>query len=428
MKPSGWTAIVLGEHQASLASPRDATTAPVKAGACNDAVHTLNRAADLIRGTGSGVLMLAGGALLRDVWAGQRGPLADAGWSCTEIQPWTTWSRRDAPRIHVGFLGLIDQDRTPLFRVDDPPPSIARRLAWYHEAMGGPWHMTGGVSGHAIIRNLYRKPGKGQQPYWGTRDRREPTDTRQGAGDLIWRRPPMRGEVEMGWVHAFDLNAARLSAMGVAEVAYDRLSHTGPIVFDPALAGYWEIHARDVTQHKRHVPIFPPEAVHNGLVDVTTPIMSHLLAKGISPEVADSWTAPGRRMFRSLAEAWNAARLHSGSNTWAGSAAELDAVKATYREAAGLFARAGGSIFRPDWYHTWMDRQRVTVIGHVNRITLQHERRPLAIHTDCLWYAATEADPREAAAALGIKLGHGLGMFRVHSSAPAEAFFTRKAA
>ena len=106
----------------------------------------------------------------------------------------------------------------------------------------------------------------------------------------------------------------------------------------------------------------------------------------------------------------------------------LDAVKSTYREAAGLFAHAGGSIDRADWYHTIMDRQRVTVLGHIRRIATAHDRRPLAVHTDCLWYASGLPDWREAAAELGIRIGHDLGTFRHHSTARAADYFKPKGA
>jgi hypothetical protein len=436
MTRAGWSAIVLERGQAHLASGLERSTVAVPSDVLDRPAYVLDRAARLIQGHGAGVLVLDGGAELVAAWgrqavdvdrtgSGRVALVDDDRWHATEVQPWTTWRRVGAPAIHVAFLGALDAARTPLFAAGDPRAAIAARLAWYHDRVGAPFFMTPGVAGHAAIRAAFRKPGKGAQPYWGAKDWRESDDRREGLGDLQWRRAPLRVEVTEGWVHAYDLNAARLSAIGVAEVGWSRLSHTGAIAFDPELAGYWAIHAADVRQHPRHTPLISPSSVHDGLVWPTTPAMQWLLDQGRLPAIADSWTTPGRRMFRTIAEKWNNARIMPYQDGRDGSRHEVPAVKATYREAAGLMARRGGSIYRPDWYHTFMDRQRVTLLGHIERVARNHSRRPLAVHTDCLWYSSGDPDPARAAAHLGIKIGHALGTFRVHSSTPSADYFRR---
>lgn len=432
VKTSGWSVVVAAETFGYLASPTECVRVPLTRGAYERPAYILDRVAALMYGSTGGVLVLDGPGL-RKTWGGLVKPagigrvaLADEpAWTATVLEPWTTWRRKGAPAIHVAFLDEVQDDRAGLMPAGGDLGTMARRLAWYADRIGGAYLMTPGVAGHGAIRAAFRKPGRGQQPYWGARDWRllSDDDAHQGVGDLMWKRAPTRTEVDMGWVHSFDLNAARLSALGVVEVPYGKLEHTGPCAFDATRAGYWQIYAHHVKEHKRHPPLVDTSFAVGGLVEVTTPIMSKLMDRGALPEVVDSWTSEGRRLFRGLAEQWNRARLEAMD---LGRLVELGAVKATYREAAGLFAKRGGSIWRPEWYHTAMDRQRVTVINHVERIAQGAGRRPLAIHTDCLWYASTHADPRQAAGELGIMLGTGLGTFRVHSCTPSRVFFKVK--
>jgi hypothetical protein len=419
MKDGGWSACVLGEFNAYLASAAKRSEAMVTPGVLRDAHHTLDRAARLFKG-GPGVLALLGGRDLLASWAGQRGALDSAGWTCTAVESWTTWRRRDAPAVHVAMLGTIEP--TPLFNPLDDPRTIAVQLAWYADVMGGEYLMTPGVAGHVAIKAAFK--GK-REPYWGLKDIRRDGDERQGSGDLLWRRAPLKTEFAEGYVHGFDLRAARLAALGVVEVAWTKLEPTGQVAYDPDRAGYWLI--PPPPQHKRHPPIVNPDSVHDRLAWVTGPIMADLARRNILPDVIDSWTGVAKRPFRTIAERWDAARLATIEQRGAAMTCAHDAVKATYREAAGLMARPGGSIYRPDWYHATMDRQRVTVLSHAERIAKTHERRPLAIHTDCLWYASTESDPEKAADRLGIKLGHRLGCFDVKSSATTAEFFKAKA-
>jgi len=421
--------MVVGEHTATLASESESLTLPVSEGAYRDARRILTRAAELAHGHPTGVVVLDGGAELAAHWQAQtiyrQGEatrlLDEPEWRASELAPWTTWRRPGAPVLHVAFLGQLDPGRTPLFGSDDPHREIARRLAWFEHVTGGPFVMTPGVAAHMAIRRAFRAHGPGAQPYWGVKDVRVWDDDRNGCGDLIWHRRPSRTEYELGWVHGFDLRAARLAAMGVAELAWGRLAHKA-VPFDPALAGYWLIRARDVAWpgvSRRLPPLV--EAARDGTAWVTTPIMKELMDRGCLPEHTDAWTAPGRRFLREIAERWDRAR---GAVAGAGHGGER-AVKALYREGAGLFASPGGSIHRPDWYHTIMDRQRVPVMRHTARIASEHNRRPVAVHTDCLWYASAQPSHELAAAELGIKLGDGMGRFRHHSTTAAAVFWPK---
>lgn len=427
----GISAIVVTDRTAYLASENSRSTAPVAEGAFRDARRILDRAATAIHGRKGGTVILdvsdRPADLLR-LWDGQRGPLEDAGWTCSgTVEPWTTWRRKGAPAIHVGIRRAIAPGNTPLFSADDAPHTVAARLAWYADRMGAPWSMTGGVSGNMAMRATYASPGRGKQPYWGAGDLpRRQDDTRNGAGDLIWRRAPTSAEAGMGWVHGYDLNAARLAALGVAEVAWSKLQPTGAIPFDATRAGYWMVPASPLRRHRTLPPLIDFGDVRGDLAWVTTPMMKYLGRLGITPGVVDSWTAPSARMFKGTAEAWNRARLEAEERD---DPRLIGAVKATYAQACGMMAHAGGSIYRPDWYHTIMDWQRATLLAHIERVDRKTKRRPLVVQTDCVWYASDDADPHRTAEALGLPvIGAGdpkaLGRFKVHSSK--RASFKRK--
>lgn len=419
-----WPAVVLTARRAFLACGMTGAETPVMDGTLKfpgvilDRAHSYMRSAEAAPAAGT-ILIDQGegdGASLK-LWRSHEASLRDHGWSCTAVEPWTTWRRGDGPRIHVGLLDSIDWTKTPLFSPGDLGGVVAQRLAWYHGAIGAPYQMTPGVSALAAIRAEF--PRGRRAPYWGSGlAPRRGDDPRTGAGDLMWKRPPRRDEVGMGYVHSFDMRAARLAAMGVAELAWDRLEHRQGVVFDETLAGYWGIRAADVPQGRYRIPYV--DAGPDGMAYPTTPVMKSLMRKGVNPDVMDAWVATGVRFLKGVASRWNAARL----DAMAGEPEPVQrAVAATYREGAAMLARAGGSIYRADWYHTIMDRQRMTVFGHVDRIERDHDRYPLMIHTDRLWYASTVSDGRQAAEELRIKIGQGLGQFRVQSSATSAEFF-----
>lgn len=416
----GARAVVLEDDRSYFASDSERWWSPVRPDALYRPGDVLDAMARLFPDRGGTLILAPQGdprAVLK-AWADARGGLAEAGWKCTTVEPWTTWTRPDSPRVHVGVLGLI-QSR-PTIEPDTPRVDVARRLAWYAASVGAPWHMTAGVSAHAAIREWFR--GRPHQPYWGTSlQPRGLDDDRAGSGDMIWRRRAMAEDVAAGWVHSFDMRAARLAAMGVADLAYDRLVHDRGAQFDPAMAGYWRIHAADVPKPWRAMLVTPGP---DGMCWPTTPVMQWLNRAGINPAVTDAWIAPGKRLFRGIATRWDWARLEA--HHWRPAeerAWEYQAIQATYREGCGMFAKWGGSIFRADWYHTIMDRQRVTVLDHITRIQTDHGLMPIAVQTDRLWYASPHRWGDTAAEALGLDLGSRLGTFRVQSSAPAGEFF-----
>ena len=342
-----------------------------------------------------------------------------------KVQAWTRWTSVEHPdcKVWVLLLALAGPDQRPTFMATGDPERACRALLDFGHAVGHPYVINPNHTANMALRRLLIpdkdvkgvRPDRRVEPYWGSGQRGAVDD--QAGGDLIWQRPPLRDE-SGGWVHAYDLNAARLSAMNVVEVARDELEWFGPREFDPTLAGYWGIQRSKLS--KGHVlpagaaRLCPPFIdTDRPLISVTTPIMQ-LWAETVGvPPIQAARVAPGVRLFRSVAERWDKAR----KRYLAEDDRMIADMKQIYRGGTGLLASPGGLIYRPDWYHAIMDRQRATLYTRMLQVHEQSDRWPLRVHTDCLWYASDTEDPSLAALELGLPIHpERLGHFKIYSS------------
>jgi hypothetical protein len=328
---------------------------------------------------------------------------------------WTTY-RSGQRVVHVGVRSLLDPGRTVLWDVaGDSSDTVARSLAWYHHTIGVPFQMTAGVSGCALLRSLHPDPRRGRSPYWGKSVDAEPADIRP-AGDILWTRRASTLERARPYVHGFDLRAARLAAAGVADLPWDRSGvQSGAAPFDPTLAGFWAVRSDQLPDvDERRPPLWEPSG--EPLTWLSAPIAGELWKRGQLPEVLDSRTAPARQWLRSWSTRLGAARL--AAETEPGAPERWSrSVKATYAETVGMMMRRGGSIYRPDVAAQIIDRQRVTLLAHADRVAGARGEYPVAAMTDCLYYTSDFADPADAAADLGIPLAQPgrLGGFRPYA-------------
>lgn len=356
-----------------------------------------------------------------------------------KVAAWTRWRHHaGAAEVWVFLPELAaPEEYPPVIAPDTPwagsPVPVCRSLLALAVALGHPWVLTAGHTAHLVWRDILKpdasmrglRPDRRREPWWASGSTAEPPA--QAGGDLIWDRRPLKAERELGWVHGYDMNAARLAALGVVEVAANKLHPSdGPIGYDPRLAGYWTIDPASLGVENMRlgaggplsVPVIDPDAIRSGSVTVTNPIMDWWVSHGCLPTVVDARVAPGRRLFRSVVEGWDKARL--SDDPWL-----VTATKAAYRAGAGLLASPGGLIYRPDWYHGTMDRQRITLLRMIEKVWKLTGRMPLRIHTDCLWYAS-ELSAENFAADAGIVIGRGLGQWKIHSSQPYDEVYRRK--
>lgn len=348
-----------------------------------------------------------------------------------ELQPWSGWAvptgaGRDVI-VNVCFAESADPDRSRLIYPAAGARMTAFRLAWYQRHLGAAYKMTAGVSGVAAMRELY-KHGKAEQPFWGVRGRRPIADPRRASGDITWASPHQAAifAADGNFVHGFDLNRARLAAANVATLPWSQLvHHPQGEMFDSKRAGYWLVHTADLPARGRELP--PVYQYHRALPGdlqwLTSPVMEWYQHRGQLPEAIESYTAPGKRWLYAWSNSIEGARLcaagqgcNRGCPPWAGDALLVDTVKRTYKEGVGMIDREGGSVFLPQVAATIYDRQRVTVLTHIERIQGATGKVPLAVATDCVWYAADTDDSTQVAQELGITIGNGLGQWKVYGS------------
>lgn len=399
-------------------------TLPVVAGMFHDPRTVLALAAERIGERGEGTVIVG-----RD-WHSER-PLdlaVTAGWTlltslATDLRTpggtpvWTMWQRKGVT-VHVGILPWIDADKTPLFWPEESPAVIAARLAAFHRATGAAWRGTAGMVGSAMLRSRWPHD---KSPRWFG----EPTP--RGVGDMLWAREMTAEERKQGVVHAVDLNAQYLAAANVAEVGWRGLDHTGARPFDRRTSGLWLVAGDDVPpwfygRRDGRPPLLSRRRfTDDGRVWVTTPILSLICQWSRKPPpVQDSWTSTDtRRLLRGWTETIRAARELAEDQR---DTRLLSAIKRTCNETIGLMGKAGGRIYRPDWRSTIVDMARANLHRKIAHVHDQTGVWPLAARTDCLWYASAEVDPVKAAAGLGLRIGRGLGSWKVVDTMPASEY------
>lgn len=342
---------------------------------------------------------------------------------------WTTFRHIDTGQtLHVVIGPNARTGRGEMWDDGEAGDVIAARLVAYQNLTGHVYRMTPGVTGCVMVKDLHRDR---RQPYWGVNSMpgiMRKTPGMDGQPDILWGRPADAIESLMPWVHAFDIRAARLAAASVAMLPWDRLAHTGACSFDEARAGYWQVNYHEVTGGKDKAtglipPLFTTRPLKGaqGCIWLTSPIMGELCKQGYNPDVADSYTAPSKRWLRKWAAQMDLARIEA-MRDFGEKSRELDMIKQTYRQTAGMFSKSGGSIDRPELYDEICDRQRVTVIGHARRILAATGRAPLTVHTDCLWFASEHEDYQDDPITQHLTMGHGLGQFRWHSTVSMDRY------
>lgn len=333
-------------------------------------------------------------------------------WKFSALKPWTTFVGNSMAVgnavIHLGFLpDLFGENGRPgeLLKGADGPKDAAWRLGRYHQLVGTPWRYTAGVSACAALRLKYTDPRPGKQPLWRSEG---PRGVRAG-GPIIWHAAEMPDPADPRIVAMFDVNAMYLAALKNVQWAWGALRQTGPIGFDPARPGYWEIGTDQLPAELIDGRTRPPLVRHisRGSGAVTTPMGKHLTELVGTIDVLDSWTCDnGQTIARPFAE-----RLISVRNGDLGPMGPTDtAIKRTYAELVGMMGREGGSIDRKDWARSTADLGSANMLRRVEKGAAVTGLRPFEIRTDACYYLLDPAELPRLTAALGV--GSAPGTFK----------------
>lgn len=298
----------------------------------------------------------------------------------------------------------VEWDKTPLVESDDRE----RDLAMWQAVMGTEYGGTPGTAGADALEARI-KAVRTYTAAWKT-------GGPGGAGEAPYlvRSWDRRGASTAPFLHGFDVTRMYATAAGTAEASPWALRRTGRIEFDKSLAGWWRVELCSWPHGKLLPDPAGYPARRSGALDtarwVTTPtlkLLDELTAEGVYGgfNVLDSWTGKGRRLF----EAWNRAaeELHrTGSPALAATAKEAS------RQTIGLLNSSTYSTLRPDWHYAVIAQARCNLFRKMWRAWCTAAVGPLAVDTDCVWYAGITADP-ESARPDNFRLGNTPGCFKV---------------
>ncbi|GAB1695163.1 DUF927 domain-containing protein [Krasilnikovia sp. M28-CT-15] len=299
---------------------------------------------------------------------------------------------------------------------DPDPQDLAERLIMFVETTGTAWSISSAVTGQNLIeRTRVRASKRLIEP---AAPPPPATDRALAETDIYWQRPPTPIEAGQAYVHAFDKNGMRLSAMGAVYVGVGAAEHHPGATFDPKVPGYWQIEPGEWERDMLPNPFDPSSRGRTGPIWLTTPSLDFALRAGWwDGTVLDAWLwpaidgaraqRPGVRYFEQAYELLRDAR------EWVMPArdshpllASLDrALKVTYTAPIGKYgakAVAGERLYRPDWQHHIMGQARANLLRKVAAVAENTARYPLAVAIDCVLYASDNPDPAAVAAELGL--------------------------
>lgn len=369
----------------------------------------------------------------------------DDGWKLSRDDKLRIWTRiwrpatSDAPGVRIQlvlapFVAAFDDSCT--LTADDPDPQVlARRAQLVTDTLGVTWDSSGGRTGLSLLSKLRpAKPAGGRAALVATEFVapprplvKDPARTPRGA--LLWCRRATDDEAGRGFIHGYDVNAQYLAALGAAEVGVgEPVHHPDGAEFSAKVAGLWRIK--------------PPAGGDWRLPDITRPagpvpgttawyptVVVRYLAEtgGAAPEILEAYTWPDttRRYFTRWVETVRDARSALITQAAAGdpdAPAVLSAVKQTYKALVGRFARQEDGrlqspLYRPDWRLTVVSTASVTLLRKLQRAGDEADQWPVLVSTDEVLYLSDDPDPVTAIPD-ALRLGDGLGQFKVSRSAP----------
>ena len=317
---------------------------------------------------------------------------------------------------------------------------LAARLAAYIETTGTAWAISNAITGQNLIERTRTKASK--RLIEPAAPPSPATAANLAETDLYWQRPPTPIEAGQKYVHAFDKNGMRLSAMGAVHVGVGAAEHTPGAAFDPKIPGYWLIDPGTWERDMLPNPFDPTSRGRTGPIWQTTPTLDQALRAGWwDGTVLDAWlwpavdgvrgTRPGVRYFEQAYELLRDARerLYPARGTDPTLAAVERALKVSYTAPIGKYGAksvAGERLYRPDWQHHIMGMARANMLRKLAAVASQTGRYPLAVAIDCVLYASDNPDPAAVAAELGLGTRNepgrldpvGLAFFKHAGTAP----------
>lgn len=353
--------------------------------------------------------------------------LRAAGWRVSGITEWTIIWAPNRPIVHMGIYRVIEPDRSPVI-LPEYSDTVEACERW-RRLIGTVYHGTPGVAGISSIRELATAGARTKTPTW------QPKETGPGDGyELTYELPGHEGgwrgvapAADHHWLHGYDSKRMYLPAMGSVGLCPWALKPTGADVeWEPGLAGWWLCEFAPWQDDRLPDPAGYARPDHEGPRWVTAPtlaLLHELMDEGVHGGyvVKDSYTGPAKRVLRTWAErqraAWQAPEVAVIPD-----AADLpirhavrDALKACYREAAGMLNAPASRVRRPDWHFAIIAQARSNLWRRIRKVGNESGRWPSLIDVDNVFYSAA-SDDAVAECPAGLVIGDQHGQFTIKDS------------
>jgi uncharacterized protein DUF927 len=356
-------------------------------------------------------------------------PADAAGWHAEgdpmrrpHVGAWTQLEHPDHGVIRLCVLPWLGSDNPfPYSRAEldagelVAPAELVRRVELFTTLIGQSYRGTRANTAVRLFRDLIAATAKRGAKFQGT----APISGDMDALDWVWDTPDLAAVAgDATDVHGFDANKNHLYPTREVRLCLDDLRHTGPIGYDPELAGLFKIEV----PHWPY-PMLPAPTSQSGVAWVTAPILKLYAQVGIEVRIIESWSGKGvqpegsRRFVALVKDALTACES-------AGEDAVSEAVKGLYQTLHGKL-RSKSAITRHDWGlairdESWCNtlRKAYVIAGLVKVGDALRGAVPIYADMDELVYPTSEPTHEATAGRLGgvIVLGRGLGQFKAKTS------------
>lgn len=320
---------------------------------------------------------------------------------------WYRIQREGRGTINIVVVDNLPEGDFPLLHENLEITNQALRV--WQRMTGYAWYLTPATAGSDVLEGMLKQI----RPRGATFKPRESGPTGDDATERPYRVRDWRRTEDAPYAFGYDATRCYPAAAGTVECCPWSLKHTGKRGFDPKLAGWWRIQVPAWNDER-----LPDPAGYGPPVRwVTTPtakLLWQLAGQGLSGgfTVLDSWTGPGKRIFRTWAEL-----MEQGYQcaTEAGSVLLRAAFKEAARESLGKFNSATYTTYRPDWHYSIVAQARTNLWRKIRLVADAEGRWPLSVATDNVRYSSQVPDP-VASCPGKLVLGDRLGCFKVKAA------------
>ena len=376
-------------------------------------------------------------------------PLTALGWHAEgdpsrrpNVGAWTNMQHPDYGTVRLCVLPwLSTQDPFPYANVrtdkgqtvlEDAsrvaPGELVRRSRQFAELATVTYRGTRANSAVCLFRDSIASTAH-RQPRWsGT----APIEGDMDSLDWVWTTADPES-VAGGALFAlgFDGNKNHLYPTREVRLCFEDLKHTGPIAYDPKLAGLFRI-----VVPAWPYPLLPAPTSQTGRAWVTAPILKLYAQMSMDVEIVESWSGPGiqpqgSRVFVDI--------VANGLETCGDDDQAVEqALKGLYQTLHGKMRSKFSRIRRPDWGLAIRDESWCNTLRKVYAIagvmvagsaTGKPPTGPVPLYVDMdeIVYPTIAATHAEACALLpGILLGSDLGQFKPKTNLNIIQWLTRK--